>query len=206
MSGIIAVFPRGFRPPPFRIGGIYINDRYRGRDPRDFRDMPRLNERIRAAEIRVVDEDGGQLGIMSSRQANDLARERNLDLVEVAPQAKPPVCRIIDYGKYKYEQSKREGEARKKQKTSDLKGIRMRPRIDDHDLVTKANNAKKFLAAGDKVKVTMLFRSREATHPEFARKSMDRMADEVKEVGIVERPPVLEGRQMTMILAPKPVA
>ncbi|HEY3266054.1 MAG TPA: translation initiation factor IF-3 [Armatimonadota bacterium] len=166
--------------------------------------MPRLNERIRVPQVRVIDDMNQQLGIMTSRQANDLARERNLDLVEVAPNANPPVCRVIDYGKYKYEQSKREGEQKKKQKAAELKGIRMRPRIDEHDLVTKANNARKFLAAGDKVKVTMLFRSREATHPEFARRSMDRMADEVKEVGIVERPPVLEGRQMTMILAPKP--
>jgi translation initiation factor IF-3 len=165
--------------------------------------MPRLNERIRAAEVRVVDDQNNQLGLMTSRQANDMARERNLDLVEVAPNATPPVCRIIDYGKYKYEQSKREGEAKKKQKAAELKGIRMRPRIDEHDLMTKVNNARKFLASGDKVKVTMLFRSREATHPEFARRSMDRMADEVKEVGMVERPPVLEGRQMTMILSPK---
>lgn len=165
--------------------------------------MPRLNERIRAPQVRVVDEDGKQLGLMTSRQANDIARERNLDLVEVAPQANPPVCRIIDYGKYKYEQSKREGEAKKKQKAAELKGIRMRPRIDEHDLMTKVNHARKFLSEGDKVKVTMLFRSREATHPEFARKSMDRLADEVKEVGIVERPPILEGRQMTMILSPR---
>ena len=168
--------------------------------------MPRLNERIRVPQVRVVDDAGNQLGIMSSRQANDLARERNLDLVEVAPNANPPVCRIIDYGKYKYEQSKRESEAKKRQKATELKGIRMRPRIDEHDLMTKVNHARRFLGEGDKVKVTMLFRSREATHPEFARRSMDRLADEVKEVGIVERPPVLEGRQMTMILAPKPQA
>jgi len=168
--------------------------------------MPRLNERIRVPQVRVVDDKNNQLGIMTSREANDLARERNLDLVEVAPNANPPVCRIIDYGKYKYEQSKREGEQKKKQKAAELKGIRMRPRIDEHDLMTKVGNARKFLAAGDKVKVTMLFRSREATHPEFARRSMDRMADEVKEVGIVERPPILEGRQMTMILSPRPQA
>lgn len=165
--------------------------------------MPRLNERIRANQVRVVDDQGEQLGLMTSRQANDIARERNLDLVEVAPNANPPVCRIIDYGKYKYEQSKRESEAKKRQKTSELKGIRMRPRIDGHDLMTKANHAKKFLSEGDKVKVTMLFRSREASHPEFARRSMDRLADEVKDVGVIERPPMLEGRQMTMILAPK---
>jgi len=168
--------------------------------------MPRLNERIRVPQVRVVDDAGNQLGIMSSRQANDLARERNLDLVEVAPNANPPVCRIIDYGKYKYEQSKRESEAKKRQKATELKGIRMRPRIDEHDLMTKVNHARKFLGEGDKVKVTMLFRSREATHPEFARRSMDRLADEVKEVGVIERPPILEGRQMVMILAPKPQA
>ncbi|NMC82863.1 MAG: translation initiation factor IF-3 [Armatimonadetes bacterium] len=181
-----------------------MNDRNRrGRDPRDNRDVPRINERIRAPQVRVIDADGKQLGILTSRQANDIARSRDLDLVEVAPLANPPVCRIIDYGKYKYEQSKREGEARKRQKTADLKGIRMRPRIDEHDLMTKVGHARKFLLEGDKVKVTMLFRSREASHPEFARKSMDRLADEVKDVGQIERPPVLEGRQMIMILSPR---
>ena len=168
--------------------------------------MPRINERIRAPQVRVIDSDGKQLGVMTCRQANDIARTRDLDLVEVSSNANPPVCRVIDYGKYKYEQSKREGEARKKQKTAELKGIRMRPRIDDHDLMTKVNHARKFLEEGDKVKVTMLFRSREASHPEFARKSMERLADEVKEVGIVERAPLLEGRQMVMILSPKTAA
>lgn len=188
----------------YTTGGIFINDRNRrGRDPRDNRDVPRINERIRAPQVRVIDADGKQLGILTSRQANDIARSRDLDLVEVAPLANPPVCRIIDYGKYKYEQSKREGEARKRQKTADLKGIRMRPRIDEHDLMTKVGHARKFLAEGDKVKVTMLFRSREASHPEFARKSMDRLAEEVKDVGQIERPPVLEGRQMIMILSPR---
>ncbi len=188
----------------YSTGGIFINDRNRrGRDPRDNRDVPRINERIRAPQVRVIDADGKQLGILTSRQANDIARSRDLDLVEVAPLANPPVCRIIDYGKYKYEQSKREGEARKRQKTADLKGIRMRPRIDEHDLMTKVGHARKFLLEGDKVKVTMLFRSREASHPEFARKSMDRLADEVKDVGQIERPPVLEGRQMIMILSPR---
>ncbi len=188
----------------YSTGGIFINDRNRrGRDPRENRDVPRINERIRAPQVRVIDADGKQLGILTSRQANDIARSRDLDLVEVAPLANPPVCRIIDYGKYKYEQSKREGEARKRQKTADLKGIRMRPRIDEHDLMTKVGHARKFLAEGDKVKVTMLFRSREASHPEFARKSMDRLAEEVKDVGQIERPPVLEGRQMIMILSPR---
>jgi len=188
----------------YSTGGIFINDRNRrGRDPRENRDVPRINERIRAPQVRVIDADGKQLGILTSRQANDIARSRDLDLVEVAPLANPPVCRIIDYGKYKYEQSKREGEARKRQKTADLKGIRMRPRIDEHDLMTKVGHARKFLLEGDKVKVTMLFRSREASHPEFARKSMDRLADEVKDVGQIERPPVLEGRQMIMILSPR---
>lgn len=193
------------RPRITLHGGISINDRFRGRG-RDFRDMPRLNERIRAPQVRVVDDAGNQLGVMTSRQANDLARERDLDLVEVAPEANPPVCRIIDYGKFKYEKSKRDSEARKRQKSAEIKGIRMRPRIDEHDLMTKVNHARRFLGEGDKVKVTMLFRNREATHPEFARRSMNRLADEVKEVGVVERQPILEGRQMTMILAPKPPA
>jgi translation initiation factor IF-3 len=144
------------------------------------------------------------VGIVSFREALEFARERGLDLIEVAGNANPPVCRVMDYGKYKYEQGKREREAQKKQRMSELKGIRMRPGTDEHDFQFKVNNALRFLKAGHKVKVTVIFRSREFTHPEFARDSLARMAEIAKEsgVGAVERPGQMEGRTMTMILTP----
>lgn len=140
---------------------------------------------------------------MPVRDALQMARERGLDLIEVAPQAVPPVCRIMDYGKYKYEQAKREKEAHKKQKGGDLKGVMLRPATDDHDLEFKLKNAMKFLEDGDKVKFTVRFRSREITHPEFARKLLDRVIESSAEVAVVEKAPAMEGRTMTMILAPK---
>jgi translation initiation factor IF-3 len=133
-----------------------------------------------------------------------MARERGLDLIEVAPTAAPPVCRIMDYGKYKYEQSRREREAHKKQRMSEMKGIRMRPGIDEHDFQFKLKNALKFLNGGDKVKFTVIFRSREITHPEFARRSLQRIAEAADEIAILEKAPSMEGRTMTMILTPKP--
>jgi translation initiation factor IF-3 len=144
------------------------------------------------------------VGILDIRDALEYARNRGLDLIEVAPNGKPPVCRVMDYGKYRYEQGKREREAQKKQRMSELKGIRMRPGTDDHDLQFKINNAIKFLKAGHKVKVTVIFRSREFTHPEFARESLGKMAEQAKETGVgtVERAAAMEGRTMTMILAP----
>jgi translation initiation factor IF-3 len=165
---------------------------------------PRINERIRAREILVIDDTGNKLGIMSPREALDLARERGQDLIEVAPQAQPPVCRILDYGKFKYEQGKREREAAKKSRQSELKGMTLRPGTDDHDLEFKIKNIVKFLGDGDKVKVTVRFRSREMSHPEFARAALDKIVDAITEaaVGVVERPAIMEGRQMIMILAP----
>jgi translation initiation factor IF-3 len=147
---------------------------------------------------------GAQLGIVPFREAMQIARDRGLDLIEVAGNANPPVCRIMDYGKYRYEQGKRERDAQKKQRMTELKGIRMRPGTDEHDFQFKLVNAIKFLKAGHKVKVTVIFRSREFTHPEFARDSLNRMAELVKEkgAGTVERPALMEGRTMTMILAP----
>jgi len=138
------------------------------------------------------------------REALEFARERGLDLIEVAGNANPPVCRVMDYGKFKYEQGKREREAQKKQRMTEMKGIRMRPGTDDHDFQFKLNNALKFLKAGHKVKVTVIFRSREFTHPEFARNSLARLAEAAKEAGVgtVERPAQMEGRTMTMILTP----
>jgi translation initiation factor IF-3 len=143
------------------------------------------------------------VGVVPLRQALELAAEKNLDLIEVAANANPPVCRIMDYGKYKYEQGKREREAHKKQKSSEVKGIRMRPGIDEHDFQFKLKNALRFLHEGDKVKFTVIFRSREITHPEFARRSLQRIAEASEEVATVEKAPSMEGRTMTMILSPK---
>lgn len=153
--------------------------------------------------MRVIDENGEQLGIMDVRDAIAIAKERSLDLIEVAPQATPPVCRIMDYGRYKYEQAKRDRESQKKQKSGDLKGIYLRPRTDDHDLAFKLKNAIKFLEDGDKVKFTVRFRSREITHPEFAHRLLDEVAEALADKATVEKPAAMEGRTMTMIVAPK---
>ncbi len=162
-----------------------------------------VNESIRAREVRLIGVDGSQLGIKSIREALRLAQESDLDLVNVAPQAKPPVCRIMDYGKYRYEQSKREKEARKNQKTIQIKEVRLSPTIEENDVQTKLSNIKKFLKKGNKVKLTIRFRGREITHQELGRKILDRMSREVEEYAEIERAPKLEGRQMIMILAPK---
>lgn len=163
----------------------------------------RINTEIRVKEVRVIDETGIQLGIMPTREALRLAEEKELDLVEVAPTAKPPVCRIMDYGRYKYEQSRREREARKKQKVISLKEIRMTPKIEEHDFSVKVRSAEKFLQAGDKVKVAVRFRGREVVHSDLAKAKLDELAALVKEYGTVEREPKIEGRTMIMILAPK---
>lgn len=154
--------------------------------------------------MRVVDENGVQVGILPLREALQLAQERGLDLIEVAPQADPPVCRIMDYGKFKYQQAKREKEAQKRQHVVEVKSIRVRPGTDDHDLDFKLNNCIKFLKEGDKVKITVLFRSREITRPEMGQRVMEFFANGVSDIAVVEKPPTLEGRTMTMVLAPKP--
>ena len=164
----------------------------------------RINEEIRAREVRVITADGEQLGIMSGRAAQQLAVERHLDLVEIAPTAKPPVCKIMDYGKFRYEQQKREKEARKKQKTFDIKEVKLRPGIEDHDFNVKYKNAVRFLEDGDKVKVTIMFRGRELSHPELGEVLLNKMAEQLKEIAVVERVPKLEGKKMIMIVAPKP--
>jgi len=151
----------------------------------------------------VVGEDGEQLGVMSIRDALTLAAERRLDLVEVSPTARPPVCRLMDYGKFKYEQAKRERESRKKQKVVNIKELKMRPAIEDHDFEVKVKSARRFLAEGDKVKCTMVFRGREIVHASLAQETLKKLADAVADVGIVERVPKVEGRAMIMILAPK---
>ena len=167
------------------------------------KDTPRINEEIRAREVRVVSADNDQLGIMSVRDALAMAEEQHLDLVEVAPNCKPPVCRIMNYGKYRYEQQKREKEAKKKQKTFTLKEVKLRPHIEDHDFYVKLKNAAKFLGDGNKVKVTIMFRGRELSHPELGLNVLTRFAGELTDQAVVEKEAKLEGRNMTMILAKK---
>ncbi|MBQ1935772.1 MAG: translation initiation factor IF-3 [Clostridia bacterium] len=162
-----------------------------------------INEEIRDKEVRLISADGEQLGVLPIKEAQALALEKGLDLVKIAPQATPPVCKIMDYGKYRFEQMKREKEARKNQKTMNLKEVRLSPSIDDHDFDTKANHALKFLKSGDKVKVSVRFRGREVHHASMAEGLMERFADYVSEVGTVEKKPKLEGRNMTMFIAPK---
>ncbi len=162
-----------------------------------------MNEEIRDKEIRVVGNDGSQLGIMTPRDALKLAMEQNLDLVKIAPQAVPPVCRIMDYGKFRYEQTKREKEAKKNQKVIEIKEIRMSLNIDTHDLDTKINQAKKFLANGDKVKISVRYRGRELAHPEMGRGLLERFVEACTEVGTVEKPPKMEGRSLAMFIASK---
>lgn len=151
----------------------------------------------------MVDGDGTQLGIMPARDALRLAEERQLDLVEISPTAKPPVCKIMDFGKYKYEQSKRDKEARKKQKIVSVKEVKLRPNIEDHDFEVKAKNAIRFLKDGDKVKATIVFRGREIVHTNLGQNLLKRLAEQVKDYSTVERQPKLEGKSMIMILAPK---
>ena len=163
-----------------------------------------INEQIRDKEVRVVGADGEQLGIMSSRDAYKLAQEAELDLVKIAPTAKPPVCKIMDYGKYKFEQAKREKEARKNQRVVEIKEIRLSLNIDTHDFNTKLGHALRFLQAGDKVKVSIRFRGREMGHPEQGYETMKKFAQACEEAANVEKPAKLEGRNMLMFLAPKP--
>ena len=162
-----------------------------------------VNEDIRAREVRLVGSDGEQIGIVPLKEALRLAEEKSLDLVNVAPAAKPPVCRIMDYGKFRYEQSKKEKEARKNQKIVNTKEVRLSPTIEENDFQTKLRNTIKFLKAGDKVKVSIRFRGREITHLSIGENVLNRLAKEVEEFSIIERRPKLEGRSMIMILAPK---
>ncbi len=163
-----------------------------------------MNERIRAREVRLVAPDGSQIGVKTIDEARWLASQLGLDLVEVAPDARPPVCRLMDYGKYKYEQSVKEREARKRQTRTVIKEVKFRPKIDQHDYVVKMRRAAEFLEEGDKVKVTMMFRGREVTHPEIGHRILSRLSEDVGEMGTVEQGPKLEGRNMTMLLAPVP--
>ena len=162
-----------------------------------------INEGIRDKEIRVISDDGEQLGIRSAAEALKIAESKNLDLVKIAPAAKPPVCKIMDYGKFRFEKAKREKEARKNQKTIEIKEIRLSLNIDTHDFETKINHARKFIAAGNKVKVSIRFRGREMAHPDLGLVIMKRCAEACEDCASIEKPAKLEGRQMLMFLAPK---
>lgn len=175
-----------------------INQRHRGSRNNDLR----VNRRIRAREVRVIDHAGQQLGIMPPELAMQKAQDNGLDLVEVSPEATPPVCRIMDYGKYKYAQKKKKNEAKKSQSSTTIKEVKFRPKIEPHDYETKVNRIKKFLGEGHKAKVTMMFRGREITHQDIARGIMKRIADDVATEGAVESFPRLDGRNMIMVVAP----
>jgi translation initiation factor IF-3 len=163
----------------------------------------RVNERIRIREVRLIDEDGKQIGVIPTREALETARERGLDLVEVQPNAVPPVCRLMDYGRFRYEESRKERESRKRAKTVALKEIRMKPKIGEHDIETKARNARRFLSAGDRVKVSVRFRGRENLHPEIGRDLLLKMIDYLNDIAIVDQQPRSEGQDMSILLSPK---
>ncbi len=161
-----------------------------------------MNERIRVREVRLIDEEGQQVGIIPTREALMIARERGLDLVEVGPNSSPPVCRLMDYGRYRYEQSRKERDQRKNQHVTRVKEVRVEPKIGEHDLETKGRQAERFLKSGDKVKLSVLFRGRSITHPELGRDLLQRLADQLSEIGVVEQGARMEGRTMTMYMAP----
>ena len=162
-----------------------------------------INEQIRDKEVRVIGEDGEQLGIMSSKEALKLAEEAGVDLVKIAPTAKPPVCKIVDYGKFKYEQTRKEKEAKKKQKTVEIKELRLSPNIATNDLNTKINAARKFIGKGDRVKITLRFRGREMAHMNNSKHILDDFAEALSDIAVVDKAPKVEGRSMTMFLAEK---
>ena len=167
------------------------------------RDGPRVNEDIRVPQVRLIDQDGEMIGVMSAREALMRAYDAGLDLLEISPNAVPPVCKILDYGKYKYEQQKKANEARKKQKTVEIKEVKVRPNIDDHDYDVKMRAMKSFIGEGDKVKVTLRFRGREMAHQDLGIRVLERIRNELGETIKVEQMPRLENRQMIMVLAPK---
>ncbi len=163
---------------------------------------PRVNDRIRANEIRLIDENGDNVGVVSPARGLEMAIEAGLDLVEISPNATPPVCKIMDFGKFKYEQQKRESEQRKKQKVIEVKEVKFRPNTDTHDYDVKMRNVKKFLENGDKVKISLRFRGREMAHQQLGRELLERVAEDTQEIGKVENMPKMEGRQMIMMIGP----
>ena len=166
------------------------------------RDPTRINERIRVPEVRLIGDDGSQIGVIKTEEALSIARDRDLDLVEVAPEARPPVCRVLDYSKYKYEQEQKQKQARKHQQQITVREIKFRPKIAQHDYETKKGHVERFLRHQDKVKVTIMFRGREVTHPERGEMILTRLAEELAELAVVEQRPIQDGRNMTMMLAP----
>lgn len=186
--------PRPPRPFPSR-------DRYPQKEDKD---GVRLNERIRVPEVRLIDDEGTQVGIVPTSQALQMARDKGLDLMEVASGASPPVCKICDYGKFKYEKKKKEAVARKNQVTVKVKEVQLRPNTDEHDLDYKIKNSRGFIDEGDKVKVTVLFRGREIAHPEPGYKMINQVIDLLKDIAIVESPPKLEGKKLILVLSPNP--
>jgi translation initiation factor IF-3 len=190
--GVLHWRPRFPGPPFFHppVGARAINEK------------TRINHQIRISPVRVIDTDGEQLGILAIDRALEIAEEKGLDLVEVAPMARPPVCRIMDYGKFRYEEQRKARDARKKQHHVQLKEVKMRPGIEDHDFEFKIRHARRFLEEGNKVKVTMMFRGRQMAHPEIGRQVLDRVALEVADLGKVESNPTMEARSMTMVVAP----
>jgi translation initiation factor IF-3 len=176
---------------------------YPGEVQGNIADIVRINEKIRADQVRLIGSDGEQVGIVSVPEALSYADRLNLDLVEVAPMATPPVCKIMDYGKYRYEQEQKAKEARKRQTTISIKEIKLRPKIDDHDFDTKKGHVERFLKKGDKVKLTIMFRGRELVHPHLGERLLRRMAEDLAEICEVESEPNLDGRNMIMMLAPK---
>jgi translation initiation factor IF-3 len=191
--------PPGNRPPftprPSRFATGYQNQT---------KEEHRLNERIRVPQVRLIDEKGNQVGVVDTREALQMARDRGLDLMEISPNSNPPVCKIADYGKFKYEKKKKEQEAKKKQVVIKVKEIQLRPQTDDHDREYKLRNVREFLQDGDKAKITMLFRGREVVYSEQGLRIMMELADSVKDLASIEAPPKLEGKKMIMILTPLP--
>ncbi|HEX9363446.1 MAG TPA: translation initiation factor IF-3 [Candidatus Dormibacteraeota bacterium] len=169
--------------------------------PIPFKEL-RINDQIRSSEVRLIDDQNNQLGVLSLDAALRIANEKGLDLVEVAPQANPPVCRLMDYGRYKFETVKREKDQRRKQNVIKLKEMKLRPKVAEHDFQTKFKGLRQFLEAGEKVKVTIMFRGREMVHQDIGRKLLDRVADDARQFAVVERQPLLEGKNLFMILAP----
>ena len=173
-----------------------------GQDVRPAEPRTRVNETIRVPQVRLIDDDGSQIGVKARDEALEYAWAKNLDLVEVAPDANPPVCRVMDYGKYRYDQEQKQKLARKHQSTITIKEIKLRPKIDPHDYATKKGHVVRFLRQRDKVKVTIMFRGREMSHPERGRALLERLADDVSDLGVIESAPIQDGRNMVMLLAP----
>lgn len=190
--------------PPSSGGPSFPRPRPRGTFNPPSKDEHRINERIRVPQVRLIDENGGQVGVVPTHQALQMAKDRGLDLMEVSPNASPPVCKICDYGKFKYEKKKKEHAAKKKQTVIKVKEVQLRPQTEEHDLEYKFRNIRTFLEEGDKAKITIMFRGREIAYVESGKKIMQRLMDELKDVGVVEAYPKLEGKKLIMVLAPAP--